>query len=255
VNIVAEHIRFSHASRHEPPREVFRDLTLTVAGGDSVGILGREGSGKTTLLSILGGLIPPAGGSVRIDGIDPHSRSGGRENIRLRMGFTFQFPEEQFLCHTVAEEFSGLLRLRGVPAGEIAGRTGEALELMGLDPRHIPERSPFSLSLGESRRLALSLLYAIRPEAALCDEPTAGMDASGVSCTLNVIRELRKAGTTVIIATHDVDILSEIAGRVVILGDLGIAADGKSAAILFDGRLLARHGYALPESAREANLR
>ena len=255
MNFAARHIRFSHVSRHEPAREVFRDLTLTIAGGDSVGVLGREGSGKTTLLCILGGLVPPAGGSVRIDGIDPHSRGGGSDNIRLRTGFTFQFPEEQFLTHTVEEEFSGLLRLRGVPAGEIYGRRGDALARMGLDPQQTPGRSPFSLSLGESRRLALSLLYAIRPGAALLDEPTAGMDASGLACTVNLVRALRKNGTTVIIATHDVDLLSEVAERVVILGGLGIAADGKSGAILGDGHLLAQHGYSVPESMREGNLR
>lgn len=246
MNFEARNIRFSHLSRHEPAREVFRDLSLSIPGGECVGILGREGSGKTTLLNILGGLFPPSGGNLLIDGIDPHSGEGRSAGIRLRMGFTFQFPEEQFLCHTVAEEFSGVLRLRGVPGNEIAGRTREALGLMGLDPLETPGRSPFSLSLGESRRLALSLLHAIRPGGALLDEPTAGMDASGLDCTLGVIRKLRQAGTTVIIATHDVDLLSEIAERVLILGERGIASDGKSGAILGDARLLAEHGYAVP---------
>jgi len=247
MNFVAEHIRFSHTSRHEPPREVFRDLTFSVSRGDCIGILGREGSGKTTLVGLLGGLIPPRGGRILIDGIDPHAGSRASRALRLRMGFTFQFPEEQFLRQTVAQEFGDLLRLRGTPPERIQRRMEEALALMGLDPRAIAERSPFSLSLGESRRLALALLLAVSPEAALLDEPTAGLDASGVACTLKALGGLSRDGATVIVATHDVNLLAEIAGRVLILGDGGIAADGSAADVLMDGELLARHGYGVPE--------
>jgi energy-coupling factor transporter ATP-binding protein EcfA2 len=247
VNFRAEHIRFAHASRHTPPREVFDDLTLAVSSGECVGILGREGSGKTTLLNLLGGLIPPAAGRVLIDGVDPHSGVQGNEAIRLRVGYTFQFPEEQFLRATVAEEFADLLRLRGVAAREIPTRMEEALAQMGLDSRLVPGRSPFSLSLGESRRLALALLVAARPGAVLLDEPTAGLDATGVACTLKALGALSGGGATVIVATHDVDLLAEIAGRVLILGGKGIAADGPAGEILAHSGLLARHGYDRPE--------
>jgi energy-coupling factor transporter ATP-binding protein EcfA2 len=247
MNFVAEHIRFSHTARHEPPREVFRDLSLAVSAGECVGILGREGSGKTTLLNLLGGLVPPGGGSIRIDGIDPHESPRGRGPIRLRIGFTFQFPEEQFLRQTVAEEFTDVLRIRGIPPADIQGRMEEALALMELDPRGTAGRSPFSLSLGESRRLALALLLAISPEAALLDEPTAGLDASGVACTVNALGGFCRGGATVIIATHDVNLLAEIAQRVLILGDGGIAAEGDAGEILRNGVLLANHGYGVPE--------
>jgi len=247
MNFRAEHIRFSHTSRHEPPREVFRDLTLTISRGECVGILGHEGSGKTTLLSLLGGLVAPRGGRILIDGIDPHSGMQGRGAIRLRMGFTFQFPEEQFLRQTVAEEFADMLLLRGISRADIQGRREEALAFMGLDPGGMGERSPFSLSLGESRRVALALLLAIAPEAALLDEPTAGLDSSGVLCTLNALGRLSRGGATVIVATHDVNLLAEIAGRVLVLVDGGIAADGEAVEILTDDLLLANHGYDVPE--------
>jgi len=254
MNFVAEHIRFSHAARHSRPGEVFRDLTIVLRPGECVGILGREGSGKTTLLNLLGGLLRPGGGSIRIDGIDPNAGREGRNAVRLRLGFTFQFPEEQFLRQTVAEEFADVLRLRGIPAPEISARMDEALGRMGLDPGETGGRSPFSLSLGESRRLALALLVAIRPEAALCDEPTAGLDASGVSCAVSALRGLSGAGGTVIVATHDVDLLAEIAGRILILGDGGIAADGSAGDILSDGGILAGHGYAVPEVVSVAEI-
>ena len=248
MNFRAEHIRFSHTSRHEPPREVFSDLTLTVSAGECVGIIGREGSGKTTLLNLLGGLVPPPAGQVLIDGIDPHSGQRGREANRLRLGFTFQFPEEQFLRETVAEEFHDLLRRRGVPPAEIPTRMEEALALMELDPRGTGGRSPFSLSFGESRRLALALLVAGRPGAALLDEPTAGLDASGVACARKALGGLRGSGVTVIVTTHDVDFLAGVAGRILILGGGGIVADGSAVEILANGMLLANHGYGIPEA-------
>ncbi|HMK39101.1 MAG TPA: ABC transporter ATP-binding protein, partial [Bacteroidota bacterium] len=234
-------------SRFEPPREVFRDLSLTVSRGECLGLLGREGTGKTTLLNLLGGLVPPGEGRILIDGVDPHAGRHGRESVRLRLGFTFQFPEEQFLSQSVEEEFRSLLRLRGVSASLVQSRMDEALAAMGLDPRGVAGRSPYSLSLGESRRLALALLVAVSPGAALLDEPTAGLDASGVACALRALGALLQKGATVIVATHDVDLLAEVAQRVVILGGGGIAADGAAGDILTDESLLAGHGYALPE--------
>lgn len=182
-----------------------------------------------------------------IDGVDPHARPGGRDEIRLRIGFTFQFPEEQFLRETVKEEFADVMRLRGISPADCAERMHRALEAMGLDPAGIAERSPFSLSLGESRRLALALVLAIAPAAALLDEPTSGLDARGCACALTAIGSLRRSGATVVIATHDVDLLAEVAGRVLILGEGGIESDGEADETLTDGGLLKRYGYSLPE--------
>ncbi len=246
MNITAEHIRFLYTPRHESPREVFRDLSLTIHHGECVGILGREGSGKTTLLNILGGLIPPSEGTIRIDGADTNA-ARGREGIRLKMGFTFQFSEEQFVRETVSEEFGDMLGLRGVSPGEIASRMENSLLRMGLDPVAFAPRSPFTLSLGESRRLALALLIAIRPAAALLDEPTSGLDSSGVACAVRALRLLSNGGATVIIATHDVNLLAEVAGRVIILAGGVIAADKSAEEILTDEALLQRHGYGMPE--------
>ncbi|HTY58157.1 MAG TPA: ABC transporter ATP-binding protein [Bacteroidota bacterium] len=247
MELVARQIRFAHRDRLRSPREVFRDLALTVPSGAAVGILGREGSGKTTLLNILGGLLPPDDGTVCIGGIDLRGGSENVKAIRLSVGFTFQFPEEQFLRPSVREEFSDLLRIRGVSAEETRVRMDEALALMGLDPGGTPARSPFSLSLGESRRLALALLFALRPGAAFLDEPTAGLDASGVLRALDVLGRLHGAGNTVLVATHDIDFIAEFAERVLILSNGAIAADGKSEDVLADTSLLSAHGYRVPE--------
>ncbi len=247
MNIAARHVRFIYGGRHRPPRTVFGDLTLDIGAGECVGVLGREGTGKTTLLNLLGGLLSPASGTIRCDGIDPHAGGASRSDVRLRTAFTFQFPEEQFLRPTVAEEFADVLRLRGVGAAEIPARTRASLALMGLDPVETLPRSPFSLSIGESRRLALALLDAVGPGAAFLDEPTAGLDAPGLGCALEAMAKLRRRGTTIVVATHDVNFLAEIAGRILLLGDGIIAADGAPEDILTDGPVLSRHGYAVPD--------
>jgi len=206
-----DHIRFAHKTRRESPREVFRDLTVHVSSGECVGILGREGSGKTTMINLLGGLIPPDAGTLLIDGINPWVSPESGASVRRRMGFTLQFPEEQFIRETVTEEFHDVLGVRGVPHPAIPLRMEESLLAAGLNPGAIAARSPFTLSLGESRRVALALALAVRPEAVVMDEPTAGLDAGGVDCTVRVLAGLRKRGVTVIVATHDVDVIAEIA--------------------------------------------
>jgi len=168
------------------------------------------------------------------------------KGIRRRMGFTFQFPEEQFLSPSVGEEFSSLFRCRGVQEAQREYRRTIALRDAGLEGPAAQHRSPFSLSHGESRRLALALLAALRPEAAFLDEPTSGLDASGVACARGIVEGLLGGGSTVVIATHDIEFLAGVARRVVVLGEGRIAAEGDAASLLGDGALMGAHGYALP---------
>lgn len=234
------------------PREVFRDLTLAIRGGECVVVLGREGSGKSTLLFLLDGLIAPTRGSVLIGGRDPHRDPRHGRDARRRIAFSFQFPDEQFLQPTVSGEFRDFLTGRGVPAPEVEDRMMSSLSFAGLDPVRTPGRSPFTLSTGESRRLALALAHASRPDAALLDEPTAGMDALAGSCIVNFLRDMRERRATVVIASHDVDLAAEVADRVVILDGGGIAAEGEAKAVLTRGPVLERYGYDVPDALASA---
>jgi len=246
VRILAEHIRYTAGTKFGTSREVFRDLSLLVESGECLGVIGREGSGKTTLLNLLGGLVPPSGGSLFLDGVNMGAAPDRAGGIRRRMGFTFQFPEEQFLSPTVDEEFRSLFRVRGIPEGERDGRRDAALRAAGLVEPGTGARSPFTLSLGESRRLALAFVSALRPAAAFLDEPTSGLDASGAACARSIVEGLLAGGCTVVIATHDLEFLSGVARSVLILTEGGIAARGEAAAILADRSLLAAHGYPRP---------
>jgi len=246
VNILAEHLRYAPGGTFDSPREIVRDLSLRVGTGECLGVIGREGSGKTTLLNLLGGLIAPSSGSVIADGVNMHADTPAARDVRRKIGFTFQFPEEQFLSATVEEEFASLFRLRGIPETEWADRRRASLRAAGLDAAADGQRSPFSLSLGESRRLALALIGAIRPAAAFLDEPTSGLDAQGAASAGTIVRDLLRRGTTVLMATHDLGFAAGVTGRVIVLGDGGIAAEGTAAAVLGDAALLAAHGYSVP---------
>jgi energy-coupling factor transporter ATP-binding protein EcfA2 len=240
---VLNQVSVSTKGREQESRPILRDLSLTFNHGECVGILGQEGSGKTTLLNVLGGLISPDTGSVIRT---PANRERDDQADRLTMAFTFQFPEEQFLCQNVSREFQEMLALRKIASGEATVLMEQSLRSMGLDPASVCRRSPFSLSLGESRRLATALAIAVKPEALLMDEPTSGLDAGGVSCTARVIEDACARGISTIVATHDVDFIAGVAGRILILDGGRIAADGPAELILSDGPLLHKHGYDKP---------
>lgn len=242
-----EEIRFAYTNPRRQPREVFDDLSIRIGRGECVGIIGREGSGKTTLLNLLGGITRPDRGTLLCDGMDPWKSRNAGASLRRRIGYTFQFPDEQLSKSTVAEEF---LPRPGSPA---RGKMEESLLRAGLDPELFPSRSPFTLSLGESRRVAIALLLAQAPDAAILDEPTAGLDDSGVTCVLAAISGMRARGATIIVATHDVNFLAECVDRVVILDGGRIAADADSRTVLSDGVLLGRFGYGVPDTVAVIN--
>ena len=250
MNIEAEHLRYAAGGKFRPSREIFRDVSLRIAHGECAGVIGREGSGKTTLLNLLGGLVAPSGGRVLLDGVDVWNDARAAGDVRLRTAFTFQFPEEQFLSPEVGEEFTSLLRLRGVPEREAEERRRLSLVEAGLVGSIDDRRSPFSLSLGESRRLALALVASLRPAAAFLDEPTSGLDASGAACAGRILASLIACGCTVVIATHDIEFLAGLATSVIVVEEGGIAARGDAGLVLADAPLLAAHGYALPAVRR-----
>ena len=244
-----EHVFFSYRERDRgTPQEVFRDLSVAIGDGECVAVLGGEGCGKSTLLSMLDGLLAPERGTLLIDGRNPHTEPGHGSAVRKRVGFAFQFPEEQFLHETVAREFEDTLTVRGVPDRDVRGRMRSSLRFAGLDPEATPARSPFTLSAGESRRVVFALLHAARPVAALLDEPTAGLDAPGTACLTELVAGLKKERGTIVATTHDVDFAAEIADRVVILDHGCVAAEGRADEVLTAGALLAGYGYELPET-------
>lgn len=223
MNIVLEEVRFAYRSRAFGTRNVFSGITMRIASGEVVVIVGEEGSGKTTLLQLMDGLLRPDSGVVLLDGEDIWQSPKRLHEVRRRIGFAFQFPEAQFFCETVSDELLFAARNfgMGLPSDD---EIDTLLTELGLS-RHILTRSPFTLSMGEARRVALASVLLHKPQALLFDEPTAGLDRFGVECVNALLRRLSSEGTTMVVVSHDEEVISSIAHRVISLADGKIAKE------------------------------
>jgi energy-coupling factor transport system ATP-binding protein len=209
--------------------------------------MGQEGVGKSTLLQLMDGLLRPQRGTLFIDGKDVWQSTGHLRELRRQVGFAFQFPEDQFFCETVEEELGFGPRNLGLDIGSLSTVGETILEEMGMPPGEFLHRSPFSLSMGEARRVALACVLVARPQALLIDEPTAGLDGKGAEFVLMTLRKLRADGVTIIIVSHDVNLLSELVSRVVMLNNKTVGLDEPAAHVFSDAQKLGAYGYELPD--------
>jgi energy-coupling factor transport system ATP-binding protein len=187
-----------------------------------LGIVGGTGSGKSTLAQHLNLLLEPTSGRVLVDGVDARSLKGGA--LRRRVGLVFQFPEAALFAPTVEEDVAFAPRRLGMGEEETRKRVSETLELLGA--RHLAGRSPFALSGGEKRRVAIAGVLAMAPEVLVLDEPTAGLDPATREDLLGVVRALREGGTSVVLVSHDLDEVAEVADRVCVLEEGKVRAAG-----------------------------
>ncbi|GAB3006633.1 ATP-binding cassette domain-containing protein [Streptomyces pseudoechinosporeus] len=204
--------------------EALHDVTLTVAPGETIALMGRNGAGKSTLLSALVGLVEPASGSVRVGGAVPH-RTAPRELVR-RVGLVPQEPRDLLYADTVAAECTAADRDAGAEPGTCRALVSELL------PGIADDTHPRDLSEGQRLTLALALVLTARPPLLLLDEPTRGLDYAAKSRLVTVLRDLATAGHAIILATHDVELAAELAHRVVILADGEPVADGPTAEVV-----------------------
>lgn len=223
-------------------REVLHDVDLTVAAGEFVAVVGANGAGKTSLLQAIAGVVPPPRGTVRVAGADA-ARTPLRDLSR-RIGFVFQNPEHQFISHTVFDELAHGLRNRHLSEEEIRERTTEVLTRFGLEDK--ADVHPFLLSGGQKRRLSVgTALVGGAPILAL-DEPTFGQDRARADELLRLLRGLNESGTTILVVTHDMQLVSEYATRTVVVDDGRVVADAPTRDVFADDALLRRSGLRMP---------
>lgn len=216
-------------------------VDLEIWPGERVVLLGANGSGKSTLLKLLDGILAPSSGSLRALGRDIAAVAAGLEafTFHRQVGLVFQDPDIQLFSATVLDDVAfGPLQL-GLSGAEVKERCDEALAAM--DIAHLADRAPFELSGGEKKRAAIASVLSLRPDVVLLDEPTASLDPRTRWVLVDLIRGLSAAGRTLIVATHELDIVPLIADRVVVLSEDGkVVADGDAVAILADTDLLVR---------------
>ena len=223
-------------------RQVALDgVDLRIWRGERVALLGANGSGKSTLLKLLDGVVGPTHGSIRALGRDVAAVAAGEDGFRFHreVGLVFQDPDIQLFSATVLDDVAfGPLQL-GLSGDEVRERCDAAMAEMGI--AHLADRAPFELSGGEKKRAAIASVLSLRPEVVLLDEPTASLDPRTKWVLVDLIQRLGNAGRTLVVATHELDIVPLIADRVVVLSEQGrIVADGVPAAILADRELLIR---------------
>ncbi|XOK60456.1 ATP-binding cassette domain-containing protein [Paenibacillus elgii] len=236
----------SAAAPDDPNRRLLSDVNLTFEDGTVTLLVGHTGSGKSTLLHLLAGMRPPSSGDIRLDDEPVWCRNRVTQPLLLRLGLTFQFPEQQLFARSLRQEFGYSLRPYGLTALEKERRIQSACEDLGLDAAFDPDRSPFALSGGQRRRLALATTIATSPDWLLMDEPTAGLESAAAKELLRYVQARRTGKGGMIIATHDLDLFLPLADRVIVLDRGMIAADGTPAALCANPEPFVQAGVGLP---------
>ena len=237
MSIRVEHLTHIYDKGLPTEQIALEDINFTVADGELLGVIGHTGSGKSTLLQHLNGLLKPSSGRVLVGDVDITAPGVSMVEIRKRIGLVFQYPEYQLFEETVAKVVAFGPKNLGLSEQEIDERVQEALELVGLDYEQIKERSPFELSGGQKRRVAIAGVVAMRPEVLILDEPTAGLDPKGRKEIMAIIDELHREGITVVLITHFMEEAVR-ADRVMIMHEGKILLDGTPAEVFSQGALI-----------------
>ncbi|WP_017872977.1 energy-coupling factor transporter ATPase [Candidatus Caldatribacterium saccharofermentans] len=225
--ILVENVSFTYLANTPFAVQALRGVSLTISRGESVAILGRTGCGKSTLVQHLNGLLVPQEGRVVVDGVDTRVRGAALREIRQKVGLVFQYPEDQMFEETVFREVAFAPRNMGVEGEELEARVRWAMEAVGLNYEALKDKSPFELSGGQMRRVAIASILSMKPEVLVLDEPTAGLDPQGRTTLLERLQDLRKQwGLTVVLVSHNVEDVARIAERVVVLEGGEVVFDG-----------------------------
>jgi energy-coupling factor transport system ATP-binding protein len=223
---------------------------LSVEDGEYVGIMGKTGCGKSTLIQLLVGLMRPSSGKIWVDGKDINGSKYNREELRRKVGIVFQYPEIQLFETTVEKDVAFGLKHSGLLKSEIAENVRWAIETVGLDFEAVRFVSPFSLSGGERRRVAIAGILAAKPNTLILDEPIAGLDPVGREDFLGLTKDLHSTGVTIIMVSHNADALAENAARVIVLESGRIILDKPSKDAFKDVGFLRKKGIGISQ-ARE----
>lgn len=214
-------------------------VSLRIDRGEKIALVGPNGAGKSTLLLVLGGLLRPAAGILRVEGEE--IGNGDPRRLRAKAGLVFQDPDDQLFSPTVFDDVAFGPIYQGLSEREVRERVYQALEAVGMT--WAASRVSHHLSVGEKKRVAIATVLALRPELMLLDEPTAGLDPRG---RRELIRLLRGLPQTMLVATHDMRLVAELFPRVIVMDQGRIVADGPSHEILRDEALLEAHGLEPP---------
>lgn len=241
----------NHIYQPGTPNETkaLNDINLVIDEGEFVGLIGHTGSGKSTLIQHLNGLLKPHSGDIHVNGFHLTAEKAKLSDIRRRVGLVFQYPEYQLFEETIIKDVAFGPKNLGIKDKELDERVKWALTSVGLDESFY-ERSPFELSGGQKRRVAIAGVLAMKPEVLILDEPTAGLDPKGRNEILDLIKSLHAQGdVTVILVSHSMEDVARISNRLIVMNKGRIALDGTPKEVFHHVDELEAMGLAAPQIA------
>lgn len=230
------------------------NINLNIEDGEFVGLIGHTGSGKSTLIQHLNVLLKPSEGQIIIDGTDITEKGVPLKEIRQKVGLVFQYPEHQLFEETVYKDVAFGPQNLGLSQSEVEERVKEALSLVGLDFDKIKDLSPFELSGGQKRRVAIAGVLAMQPKVIILDEPTAGLDPRGRDEILGEIRRLHeKQKITVILVSHSMEDIANLVDRIVVMSEGKIVLTDTPRNVFRQADLLFSIGLGVPQVTKLVN--
>lgn len=216
--------------------QALKNINIEIEKGEKVAIIGPNGAGKSTLFSHFNGLTEPTSGCVKIEGKAISFEKDELLKVRQKVGIVFQDPNDQLFAPTVKEDIAfGPMNL-GLSYDEVEKRVEDALKMVGME--NYEDKTPHHLSGGQQKRIAIAGIIAMKPELMILDEPTAGLDPDGVEKVLNILNQLNEEGMTLIISSHDIDMISKYADKIFVLYNGEIIESGNKNKIFSDMELL-----------------
>ncbi len=248
--ITLEHLSHTYQEGSPFQATALHDIDLTIQDGELLALIGHTGSGKSTLAQHLNGLLKPTSGRVLLDGQDINEKDTDRRALRFRVGLVFQYPEHQLFEETVRKDIGFGPRNMGLSEQEVEDRVREAMDKTGLVYEEVAEKSPFEMSGGQMRRVALAGVLAMKPDILVLDEPTAGLDPRARDFLLSDVARLHQEGTTVVMISHSMDDVARLATRVAVLEKGRLVMEGPPGDIFSQVERLTAMGLDVPQASK-----
>ena len=251
--IKLENVSYTYMPGGPFEKTAVHNIDLTIPDGQFIGLIGHTGSGKSTLIQLMNGLIKPTEGRITVDGQELFAKDVKMRDIRFKVGLVMQYPEYQLFEETVEKEIAYGPTNMGLSEEEIKCRVEYAADLVGI-PKEMLERSPFELSGGQKRRVAIAGIVAMQPTTLILDEPTAGLDPKGRDEILFKIKDLqRRMNITVILVSHSMEDIAQMADRILVMNKGRLAMNGTPSEIFSRGDELTLMGLDLPQVTKICN--
>ena len=252
MSIEIKNVSFTYTPKTPFAQQALKKVNLTIEKGEFVAVIGQTGSGKSTLAEHIAGLLKPSQGQVCIDGVDVNEKSPKAKSARQKVGMVFQYPEEQLFAETVYEDIAFGPRNQGKTPEEVDGAVRRAMAVVSLDFDTFANRSPFQLSGGQMRRVAMAGIFAMETDYLILDEPSAGLDPQSRDNVFGQLMEIfnsRKIG--VILITHSMEEAALYAQRILVMSSGELCLDGKTRDIFLKSREELTHAMVdVPESVK-----